>query len=180
MAAKTEWNLDRAIILNRHEVRMLTISFPEPAILGSGIRARVLPGKITECWWEPFSLPENIQKWWTNRGVNATRKHRIKISNRRATQRCNVSSFFLCKNMQFTGQKAEQPASTACLLARKCHWLARKMAANMRNATCARPFYMDLYSMLVSAHRLRFFSWISFLLRIWLRVNRMYSFIPNF
>jgi hypothetical protein len=28
---------------------------------------------------------------------------------------------FLCKNMQFTGQKAEQPASTACLLARKCH-----------------------------------------------------------
>jgi hypothetical protein len=65
-------------------------------------------------------------------------KHRIKISNRRPTQRCNMSSFFLCKNMQFTGQKAEQPASTACLLARKCHWLARKMAANMRNATCAR------------------------------------------
>jgi hypothetical protein len=45
---------------------------------------------------------------------------------------------FLCKNMQFTGQKAEQTASTACLLARKCHSLARKMAANMRNATCAR------------------------------------------
>jgi hypothetical protein len=47
--------------------------------------------------------------------------HRIKISNRRATRRCNVSANFLCKNMQFTGQKAEQPASTACLLARKCH-----------------------------------------------------------
>jgi hypothetical protein len=60
--------------------------------------------------------------------------------------------------MQFIGQKAEQPASTACLLARKCHWLARKMAANMHNATCARtklhsfrrkwPFCMDLYSVL--------------------------------
>ena len=40
--------------------------------------------------------------------------------------------------MQFTGQKAEQPASTACLLARKCNRLARKMAANMRNAICVR------------------------------------------
>jgi hypothetical protein len=68
----------------------------------------------------------------------ASLHHRIKISNRRATQRCNVSSFFMQLNMQFTGQKAEQPASTACSLARKCHWLARKMAANMRNATCAR------------------------------------------
>jgi hypothetical protein len=74
--------------------------------------------------------------------------HRIKISGRMATQRCNVSLFFLCKNMQFTGQKAERPASTTCLLARKCHWLARKMAANMRNMTCPRPFYMELYSMI--------------------------------
>ena len=40
--------------------------------------------------------------------------------------------------MQFTGQKAEQPASAACLLARKCNRLARKMAANMRNAICVR------------------------------------------
>ena len=40
--------------------------------------------------------------------------------------------------MQFTGQKAEQPASTACLLARKCNRLARKIAANMRNAICVR------------------------------------------
>ena len=40
--------------------------------------------------------------------------------------------------MQFTGQKAEQPASTACLLARKCNRLARKMAAKMRNAICVR------------------------------------------
>ncbi len=40
--------------------------------------------------------------------------------------------------MQFTGQKAEQLASTACLLARKCNRLARKMAANMRNAICVR------------------------------------------
>jgi hypothetical protein len=53
--------------------------------------------------------------------------------------------------MQFTGQKADQPASTACLLARKCHWLARKMAANMINATFQSfrrkwPFCMNLYS----------------------------------
>ena len=44
--------------------------------------------------------------------------------------------------MQFTGQKAEQPASTACLLARKCNRLARKMAANMRNAICVRTIDM--------------------------------------
>jgi hypothetical protein len=60
------------------------------------------------------SIIDNDRKYFT-------RCHRIKISNRRATQRCNVSSFFLCKNMQFTGQEAEQPASTACLLGRKCH-----------------------------------------------------------
>ncbi len=42
----------------------------------------------------------------------------------------------LCKIMQFTGQKVEQPASTVCLLVRKCNRLARKMAANMRNAIC--------------------------------------------
>ena len=40
--------------------------------------------------------------------------------------------------MQFTGQKAEQPASTACLLARKCNWLARTCIMSMRNATCVR------------------------------------------
>ena len=40
--------------------------------------------------------------------------------------------------MQFTGQKAEQPASTACLLSRKCNRLARKMAANICNAICVR------------------------------------------
>ena len=40
--------------------------------------------------------------------------------------------------MQFTGQKAEQPASTACLLARKCNSLARTCIMNMRNATCVR------------------------------------------
>ena len=40
--------------------------------------------------------------------------------------------------MQFTGKKVEQPASTACLLARKCNRLARKMEANMRNAICVR------------------------------------------
>ena len=45
---------------------------------------------------------------------------------------------FSMSNMRLTGQKAEQPASTASLLARKCRWLARAMAVNMRNAICAR------------------------------------------
>ena len=56
--------------------------------------------------------------------------HRIKISNRRATQQKYA--------VLLTKRRSSQPASTACLLARKCHWLAMKMAANMRNATCAR------------------------------------------
>jgi hypothetical protein len=65
--------------------------------------------------------------------------HRIKISNRRAIQRCNVSSFFYAKIFSLLARRrSSQPASTACLLARKCHGLARKKAANMRNATCAR------------------------------------------
>ncbi len=65
------------------------------------------------------------------------RYHRIRITYKgnSAVQRVH---YILCKNMQFTGQKAEQPASTACLLARKCNRLARKMAANMRNAICVR------------------------------------------
>ena len=46
--------------------------------------------------------------------------------------------------MQFTDQKAEQPANTACLLARIYHWLAGKMASNMRNATCARTETLKL------------------------------------
>jgi hypothetical protein len=76
--------------------------------------------------------------------------HRIKISNRRATQRCNVSSFFFCKNMQFTGQKAEQPASTACLLARK--WRPTRVMRHARGQKLQSfrrkwPFYMDLYYM---------------------------------
>jgi hypothetical protein len=65
--------------------------------------------------------------------------HRIKISNRRAIQRCNVSSFFFyAKIWSLLARKRSSHWRTACLLARKCHWLARKMATNMRNVTCAR------------------------------------------
>jgi hypothetical protein len=90
--------------------------------------------------WRKTSILKSL--FWKNiwkQGVIGRHGHIIKISNRRATQRCNVSSFFLCKNVQFTGQKAEQPASTACLLARKCNWLAiGKWRPTCANVTCGR------------------------------------------
>jgi hypothetical protein len=52
---------------------------------------------------------------------------------------------FLCKNIQFTGQEAEQPVSTACLLARKCHGLARKMAASIRIMRHARGQKLQIF-----------------------------------
>ena len=78
---------------------------------------------------------------------------------RRATQWCNVPPFFLCKNYAVSCQKAEQPASTACLLAVlliiTCIYLAGVMADSMRNAICAAtrfqrewPFCFYPYSVL--------------------------------
>jgi hypothetical protein len=82
--------------------------------------------------------------------------HRIKISNRRATQRCNLSAF-LCKNMQFTSQKTEQPASTRVYWPENViDWLGKwRPTCVMRHARGQKlqsfrrkwPFYMDLYSM---------------------------------
>ena len=85
--------------------------------------------------------------------------HRIKISNRRATQRCNMSSFFLCKNMKFTCQKAEQPASTwvqhVCWPENVIDWLGKwRPTCVMRHAwgqklqsfQCKWLFCMDFYS----------------------------------
>ena len=46
---------------------------------------------------------------------------------------------FLCKNYAVSGQKAEQPASTVCLLAVlliNMHLSAGVMADSMRNAIC--------------------------------------------
>jgi hypothetical protein len=63
--------------------------------------------------------------------------------------------------MQFTGQKAEQPASTACLYwpENVIDWLGKwRPTCVMRHAReqklqsfrCKWPFYMDLYSMLLT------------------------------
>jgi hypothetical protein len=54
----------------------------------------------------------------------------MKISNRRATQRCNVSSFFYAKICSLLARRRGIQPSTACLLARKCHSLARKIVAS--------------------------------------------------
>ncbi len=77
---------------------------------------------------------QNIVAHNINQSVH---KHRIrnKYKGNSAVQRVH---YILCKIMQFTGQKAEQPAGTAYLLARKCNRLARTCIMNMRNATCVR------------------------------------------
>jgi hypothetical protein len=63
--------------------------------------------------------------------------HRIRSVTEGPLSGATCPRFFMQKYAVYY-QKAEQPASTACLLARRYHWLARKMATNMRNATCAR------------------------------------------
>jgi hypothetical protein len=78
--------------------------------------------------------------------------HRIKISNRRAAQRCNVSAFFYAEICSLLARRrSSQPVQRVYWPENVIDWLGRwRPTCVMRhwmNATCARPFYMDLYSL---------------------------------
>jgi hypothetical protein len=73
--------------------------------------------------------------------------HRIKISNRRATQRCNVSSFFMQKICSLLARRrSRQPIQRVYWPENVIDWLGKwRLTCVMRHARG--PFYMDLYSM---------------------------------
>ena len=83
--------------------------------------------------------------------------HRIKISNRRATQRCNVSAFFYAKICSLLARRrSSQPVQRAYWPENVIDWLGRwRPTCVMRHARGQKlqsvrrkwPFYIDLYSM---------------------------------
>jgi hypothetical protein len=83
--------------------------------------------------------------------------HRIKISNRRATQRCNVSAFFYAKICSLLARRrSSQPVQRVYWPENVIDWLGKwRPTCIMRHAWGQKlqsfrrkwPFYMDLYSM---------------------------------
>ena len=90
--------------------------------------------------------------------------HRIKISNRRATQRCNVSAFFYAKICSLLARRwSSQPVQRVYWPENVIDWLGRwRPTCIMRHVRGQKlqsfrrkwPFYMDLYSMPLIWHRL--------------------------
>jgi hypothetical protein len=90
--------------------------------------------------------------------------HRIKMSNRRATQRCNVSAFFYAKICSLLARRrSSQPVQRVYWPENVRDWLGRwRPTCVMRHARGQKlqsfrrkwPFYiyMDLYSMPLSHH----------------------------
>ncbi len=85
------------------------------------------------------------------------RHHRIKISNRRATQRCNVSAFFYAKICSLLARRrSSQPVQRVYWPENVIDWLGKwRPTCVMRHARGQKlqsfrrkwPFYMNLYSM---------------------------------
>jgi hypothetical protein len=83
--------------------------------------------------------------------------HRIKISNRRATQQCNMSSFFYAKICSLLARRrSSQPVQCVYWPENVIDWLGKwRPTCVMRHARGQKlqsfrrkwPFYMDLYSM---------------------------------
>jgi hypothetical protein len=87
--------------------------------------------------------------------------HRIKISNRRATQRCNVSAFFYAKICSLLARRrSSQPVQRVYWSENVIDWLGKwRPTCVMRHARGHKlqsfrrkwPFYIDLYSMPILA-----------------------------
>jgi hypothetical protein len=85
-------------------------------------------------------------------------RHIIKISNRRATQWCNVSSFFYAKICSLLARRrSSQPVQRVYWPENVIDWLGKwRPTCVMRHARGQKlqsfrrkwPFYMDLYSMI--------------------------------
>ena len=89
--------------------------------------------------------------------------HRIKISNRRATQRCNVSAFFYAKICSLLARRrSSQPVQRVYWPENVIDWLGKwRPTCVMRHARGQKlqsfrrkwPFYMNLYSMVCCLSR---------------------------
>ena len=87
--------------------------------------------------------------------------HRIKISNRRATQQCNVSAFFYAKICSLLARRrSSQPVQRVYWSENVIDWLGKwRPTCVMRHARGQKlqsfrrkwPFYIDLYSMPILA-----------------------------
>jgi hypothetical protein len=98
----------------------------------------------------------------------ASHWHRIKISNRRATQRCNVSAFFYAKICSLLARRrSSQPVQRVYWPENVIDWLGKwRPTCVMRHARGQKlqsfrrkwPFYMDLYSMPLTRTRVAIFS----------------------
>ncbi len=90
--------------------------------------------------------------------LNLAFRHRIKISNRRATQRCNVSAFFYAKICSLLARRrSSQPVQRVYWPENVIDWLGKwRPTCVMRHARGQKlqsfrrkwPFYMNLYSMI--------------------------------
>ena len=112
------------------------------------------------------------------RNLQCEHCHRIKISYRRATQRCNVSSFFYAKICSLLARKrSSQPVQRVYWPENVIDWLGKwRPTCVMRHARGQKlqsfrrklPLYMDLYSKTLPKFRM---------FRIFLNINSIsYSF----
>ena len=102
--------------------------------------------------------------------------HRIKISNRRVTQRCNVSAFFYAKICSLLARRrSSQPVQRVYWPENVIDWLGKwRPTCVMRHARGQKlqsfrrkwPFYMDLYSM-VWEHNLQICEGMLTHLQLW-------------
>ena len=93
-----------------------------------------------------------------------SKNHRIKISNRRATQRCNVSAFFYAKICSLLARRrSSQPVQRVYWPENVIDWLGKwRPTCVMRHARGQKlqsfrrkwPFYMNLYSMVRTIRKL--------------------------
>ena len=92
--------------------------------------------------------------------------HRIKISNRRVTQRCSVSSFFYAKICSLLARRrSSQPVQRVYWPENVIDWLGKwRPTCVMRHARGQKlqsfrrkwPFYVDFYSMIIASCLLGF------------------------
>ncbi len=104
---------------------------------------------------------------------------RIKISNRRATQRCNVSAFFYAKICSLLARRrSSQPVQRVYWPENVIDWLGKwRPTCVMRHARGQKlqsfrrkwPFYMNLYSMLYTIINIKIYT--SHASQRWPRVN---------
>ena len=108
-----------------------------------------------------YTISTHTIKYLRYTGMVNCMRHRIKISNRRATQRCNVSASFYAKICSLLARRrSSQPVQRVYWPENVIDWLGRwRPTCVMRHARGQKlqsfrhkwPFYMDLYSMVCDA-----------------------------